>query len=579
MDTGEIKKFAVRSRQLFVEQVKVKAALLGFSEKGITEYREVKNEVIVNERVYPRKQWKEIERIVKKGKNSYLNLIDEVAYTWFNRFVALKFMEENGYISHRFVKSSSEKWYPDVLNSPELTGILDKNEIIQLRLNNEYEKLYKKLLIAHCNNLNKAMPFIFEEIDDYTELLLSDLLLSSKSIIAHIDKGLPAEFWKDVEIIGWIYQFYISEKKDQVIGSKKAYKKEDIPAATQLFTPRWIVDYLVQNSVGRIWMESYPKSILKDRMKYYVESDVDVEKKFYLNLNPENLMIIDPACGSGHILIRVFDILMNIYREMGYSDLDAVRNIVEKNLYGLDIDKRAVQLACFAVMMKAREYGGSKVLSQKFDLNIYEIQEVDENLITSTEFIKGLSKEEDGELQEILSIFVEAKNFGSLITIPDRYIEKLDYYLDLLSKQLNDDFDLTRKYASKYYQILKIAKILGQKYDAMIANPPYMGNRFHNDILKKFLQNNYPESKSDLFAAFIERGFEFLKDGGFEAMITMQSWMFLSRYEKLRKKILKKYQIVNMVHLGTRAFPEIGGEVVQNTAFVIRNCNPGDILE
>lgn len=578
MNTGEVKKFAVRARQLFIEQVKAKAALLGFNEKGVAEHKEVKTEVIVNESVYPKKQWKEIAKVVKKGKSDYLSLIDEVAYTWFNRFVALKFMEENGYINHRFVKSSSDKWYPDVLSAPEETNLLDKNEVIQLKLSNEYEKLYKKLLIAHCNNLHKAMPFIFEEIEDYTELLLPDLLLAANSIIAYIDKGLPSDFWKDVEIIGWLYQFYISEKKDEVIGSKKAYKKEDIPAATQLFTPRWIVDYLVQNSTGRIWLESYPKSVLKERMKYYVESDVDVEKKFYSNVNPEELKIIDPACGSGHILIRVFDTLMNIYREMGYSDLDAVKNIVEKNLYGLDIDKRAAQLACFAVMMKAREYAGSRIFRQKLDLNIYEIQEVDKNLVDSTEFIKGLSKEEDEQLQEILSVFLEAKNIGSLITIPETYLDKIDYFLEILENQLNDDFELTKKYASQYYQILKVAKVLGQKYDAMIANPPYMGNKAHNEILKQFLQKNYPDSKSDLFAAFIERGFEFLKDGGFEAMITMQSWMFLSSYEKLRKKILKNYQIVNMVHLGTRAFPEIGGEVVQNTAFVIRKCKPGDTL-
>jgi hypothetical protein len=488
MNTGEVKKFAVRARQLFIEQVKAKAALLGFSEKGVAEHKEVKTEVIVNESVYPKKQWKEIAKVVKKGKSDYLSLIDEVAYTWFNRFVALKFMEENGYINHRFVKSSSDKWYPDVLSAPEETNLLDKNEVIQLKLSNEYEKLYKKLLIAHCNNLHKAMPFIFEEIEDYTELLLPDLLLAANSIIAYIDKGLPSDFWKDVEIIGWLYQFYISEKKDEVIGSKKAYKKEDIPAATQLFTPRWIVDYLVQNSTGRIWLESYPKSVLKERMKYYVESDVDVEKKFYSNINPEELKIIDPACGSGHILIRVFDTLMNIYREMGYSDLDAVKNIVEKNLYGLDIDKRAAQLACFAVMMKAREYAGSRIFRQKLDLNIYEIQEVDKNLVDSTEFIKGLSKEEDEQLQEILSVFLEAKNIGSLITIPEKYLDKIDYFLEILENQLNDDFELTKKYASQYYQILKVAKVLGQKYDAVVANPPYMGNKAHNEILKKFLQ-------------------------------------------------------------------------------------------
>ncbi|MCB4205256.1 BREX-1 system adenine-specific DNA-methyltransferase PglX [Deferribacterales bacterium Es71-Z0220] len=575
MNTGEVKKFAVRARQLFIEQVKAKAALLGFSEKGVAEHKEVKTEVIVNESVYPKKQWKEIAKVVKKGKSDYLSLIDEVAYTWFNRFVALKFMEENGYINHRFVKSSSDKWYPDVLSAPEETNLLDKNEVIQLKLSNEYEKLYKKLLIAHCNNLHKAMPFIFEEIEDYTELLLPDLLLAANSIIAYIDKGLPSDFWKDVEIIGWLYQFYISEKKDEVIGSKKAYKKEDIPAATQLFTPRWIVDYLVQNSTGRIWLESYPKSVLKERMKYYVESDVDVEKKFYSNVNPEELKIIDPACGSGHILIRVFDTLMNIYREMGYSDLDAVKNIVEKNLYGLDIDKRAAQLACFAVMMKAREYAGSRIFRQKLDLNIYEIQEVDKNLVDSTEFIKGLSKEEDEQLQEILSVFLEAKNIGSLITIPETYLDKIDYFLEILENQLNDDFELTKKYASQYYHILKVAKVLGQKYDAMIANPPYMGNKAHNEILKQFLQKNYPDSKSDLFAAFIERGFEFLKDGGFEAMITMQSWMFLSSYEKLRNKILKNYQIVNMVDMGWHAF---GNPSYPSTAFVIRKCKPGDTL-
>lgn len=575
MNTGEVKKFAVRARQLFIEQVKAKAALLGFSEKGVAEHKEVKTEVIVNESVYPKKQWKEIAKVVKKGKSDYLSLIDEVAYTWFNRFVALKFMEENGYINHRFVKSSSDKWYPDVLSAPEETNLLDKNEVIQLKLSNEYEKLYKKLLIAHCNNLHKAMPFIFEEIEDYTELLLPDLLLAANSIIAYIDKGLPSDFWKDVEIIGWLYQFYISEKKDEVIGSKKAYKKEDIPAATQLFTPRWIVDYLVQNSTGRIWLESYPKSVLKERMKYYVESDVDVEKKFYSNVNPEELKIIDPACGSGHILIRVFDTLMNIYREMGYSDLDAVKNIVEKNLYGLDIDKRAAQLACFAVMMKAREYAGSRIFRQKLDLNIYEIQEVDKNIVDSTEFIKVLSKEEDEQLQEILSVFLEAKNIGSLITIPETYLDKIDYFLEILENQLNDDFELTKKYASQYYQILKVAKVLGQKYDAVVANPPYMGNKAHNEILKKFLQKNYPDSKSDLFAAFIERGFEFLKEGGFEAMITMQSWMFLSSYEKLRNKILKNYQIVNMVDMGWHAF---GNPSYPSTAFVIRKCKPGDTL-
>ncbi|MCK2088678.1 BREX-1 system adenine-specific DNA-methyltransferase PglX [Thauera aromatica] len=595
MNKAKLKTYAPQARKDFIAAVTQRANLLGLSDSaGKFEALPAERRgdvVLIAGREWPARVAQQRERLVRRiQRDGFGYTMEAVAYTWFNRFAALRFMELHDYLGHghRVLSSASAGGLPDILAhaadlaaSRELPG-LDAAHIAELKLaGNKDGELYRLLLVAQCNALSAAMPFLFERIDDETELLLPDNLLRTDAVIAKLVAEIPEEDWAEVEIIGWLYQFYISEKKDQVIG--KVVKSEDIPAATQLFTPNWIVQYLMQNSVGRLWLMANPASTLASQWPYYIqpaEQTPDVGAALAAitqtridedggSLNPESITVLDPACGSGHILVEAYALLKGIYLERGYRLRDIPRLILEKNLYGLDIDDRAAQLAGFALLMKARA-DDRRLFNDPPRLNVLSLQEskgldLDELATHLAPF--GVQR---GTVKVLLDTFEHAKTFGSLIQIPDALNAQLRALAEALEKA-NETGDLYAQAAAQdLMALVEQAKVLGRKFDAVVANPPYMGGKGMNGALKEFAKATFPDSKSDLFAMFIERGFGWCKANGFNSMVTMQSWMFLSSYEATREKLLEQRTIQTMAHLGARAFAEISGEVVQTTAFVLQ---------
>lgn len=620
MNKNAIKKFAVWARTELIARVSLKGA-----EYGITEDKmEDANAYSVNGKVLSNNEKKQrmalIERIKEKG---YKQVMEEVAYTWFNRFSALRFMEVNGYLPSRVRVFTDEEnnFKPQIITEAihlELDGI-DKEQVLELKDAEKTEELYKYLLIVQCNALSKILPGMFQKIADYTELLLPDNLLRNGSVIQQMIELIPEEDWKDaVQIIGWLYQYYNSEKKDDVFAAlKKNVKitKENIPAATQLFTPDWIVRYMVENSLGRLWLEGHPDA--KDQLlpteteqtnyangnrdpedtkwHYYLEEakqEPEVQshlmeiRKEYAMLTPEQIKVIDPCCGSGHILAYMFDVLMQIYENYGYTTREAVASIVENNLYGLDIDDRAAQLAYFAVMMKAVQYDKRffKRKDENGELNIPQprVHAVVESGNTDKEGIKHKNYDEhaleyfcngDAKLKEamntIISELYDAKEYGSILTITP---QNWDALYDRFAEIKEDIHMLSETVLTELLPLVQVAEALAQKYDVVVTNPPYMGGSGMSAKLSNFVKKNYPDSKSDLFAVFIEHCEQMVKKNGYQAMITQHAWMFLSSFEKLRVKLLEN-DIINMAHLGARAFEEIGGEVVQTTSFIMRKSH------
>ena len=522
-----------------------------------------------------------IGKIREKG---YEQVCEEAAYTWFNRFAALRFMEVNGYLPTRVRVFTDEEntFKPQILAEAmhlELDG-LDLDRVIALTDKNKTDELYKYLLITQCNALNAVLPGMFQKIHDYTELLFPDNLLREGSVIERMIAMIPEEDWTDqVQIIGWLYQYYNTEPKDKVFADlKKNIKisKEKIPAATQLFTPDWIVRYMVENSLGRLWVEGHPNDELKSNWRYYLEEaeqepEVQAQlaeiRKGYAALNPEDLRVIDPCCGSGHILCYLFDVLMQIYEASGYTARDAAQSILIHNLWGLDIDERAAQLSYFAVMMKARQYD-RRFFSRNIQPHVYAIAESNNVSREAVEyFCKGdaaLTK----AMQTILTELHDAKEYGSILTC-----SKQDWdALYARFHEIYDDIALHRDEALALLPLVQTAEALSLKYDVVVTNPPYMGGSGMSGKLSDYVKKNYPDSKSDLFAVFIERCGRMTGKSGCQAMITQHAWMFLSSYEKLRMK-LQASNVVNMAHLGARAFEEIAGEVVQTTSFVFRNTH------
>ncbi len=598
MNKAKLKSYAPQARKDFIAAVTQRANLLGLSESaGRFEALPAERRgdvVLIAGREWPARVAQQRERLVRRIQcDGFGYTMEAVAYTWFNRFAALRYMELHDYLGHghRVLSSATAGGLPDILAhaadlaaSRDLPG-LDAAHIAELKLaGNKDGELYRLLLVAQCNALSAAMPFLFERIDDETELLLPDNLLRTDSVIAKLVAEIPEEDWAEVEIIGWLYQFYISEKKDQVIG--KVVKSEDIPAATQLFTPNWIVQYLVQNSVGRLWLMANPTSTLKSEWPYYIEPaeqtpEVNAQLDALIqtrmaedggSLNPESITVLDPACGSGHILVEAYALLKGIYLERGYRLRDIPRLILEKNLYGLDIDDRAAQLAGFALLMKARA-DDRRLFNDPPRLNVLSLQEskgldLDELATHLAPF--GVQR---ATLKALLDTFEHAKTFGSLIQIPDALNAQLPSLAEALGKA-NETGDLYAQAASQdLMALVGQARVLERKFDAVVANPPYMGGKGMNGVLKEFAKATFPDSKSDLFAMFIERGFGWCKRSGFNSMVTMQSWMFLSSYEAMREKLLTQRTIQTMAHLGARAFVEISGEVVQTTAFVLQGQN------
>lgn len=648
MNKTAIKNFAIWARNKLIADSRYQLRLLGIDENGIKEKLpqsagdmefydigtrtpyEVSGEAV--------RQRRALVRRIQQGEQqedyatAYENVLEESAYTWFNRLIAIRFMEVNDYLPGRLRVLSSEsvnKIEPELVSTP-FDGDLDftsaeREQISQWQEENKTDELFRLLFIKECNALNECLPELFEKTKDYTELLLSVSVTDPDGVVYHLvhdidEADFNVEQGGQVEIIGWLYQYYNTEPKDKVFGRPNGTKirKEDIPAATQLFTPDWIVRYMVENSLGRIWVEKklndgkrcdgnltsdgsytgspawssgerqhYEKDFAeKMQWKYYLpaaEQEEAVEQQLakirvgYSQLKIEDIKLLDPCMGSGHILVYAFDVFMQIYESLGYDEKEAAESILTHNLYGLDIDDRAFQLAYFALFMKARQYS-RRVLKKGIELNICAIQESNgietwENL--TDEEVRE-SKSGLGVIERLLLEFRDAKEYGSLLAVPaENFQNALDWLEEAKTSNLVEElltFSWVSDLAARLPGLVKQAQVLSQLYEVVVTNPPYMGGSGMNAPLAKFVKKAYPDSKSDLFAVFIERCLELTKKNGYQAMITQHAWMFLSSYEKLRAKLQHK-EIVNMAHLGPRAFEEIGGEVVQTTTFVLQNMS------
>ena len=585
MDKNAIKKFAVWARRELIERVSQKAMQYGIEKDNIIDAAADSINGAVLTDVQKNQRRALISQINHKG---FEEVMEEVAYTWFNRFIALRFMEVNGYLPTRVRVFTDEEnnFKPQIIDEAlhlDLDG-LNMDKVYEFKNANQTEELYKYLLITQCNALNSVLPGMFQRISDYTELLLPDNLLREGSVIEQMISLIPEEDWQDaVQIIGWLYQYYNAEKKDEVFAAlKKNVKitKENIPAATQLFTPDWIVRYMVENSLGRLWVEGHPNDELKSGWKYYLEEaeqkpEVQVQlaeiRKEYAAMTPEQIKCIDPCCGSGHILAYLFDVLVQIYESYGYTTREAVESIVKNNLYGLDIDDRAAQLAYFAVMMKARQYD-RRFLSRQIQPNVYAIQESNGIDRYALEYFCNGDTKLKAAMDSVITEMHDAKEYGSILNITPVDFSSLYARFD----EVRDDISMSKENVlNNLLPLVQVAEALAQKYDVVVTNPPYMGSSGMGAKLADYVKKNYPDSKSDLFAVFIETCGRMSKKNGYQAMITQHAWMFLSSFEKLRGKLLHK-DTINMVHLGARAFEEIGGEVVQTTSFVMRKSYLAD---
>ncbi len=620
MDKAAIKSFSIWARNKLIADITYKAGLLGITDEGIkdalpqsaqdAQFYDIGTKepyAIHGEEI---KQRRELASVIRKKasqseyKDAYRNVIEEVAYTWFNRLIAIRFMEVNDYLpAHiRVLSSESGKLEPDLVTMPFDANIeFSKQEtehILQLKNDNQVDALFRFLFIKQCNALNAYLPRLFEKTSDYTELLLNVSVTDQDGIVYRLTHGIAEDDFNvsnigadgkptgQVEIIGWMYQYYNTEPKDEVFALlKKNIKitKERIPAATQLFTPDWIVRYMVENSAGRLWLEGHEDEGLKKQWTYYLDeagqiADVKPQlaaiREEYKKINPEQIKVIDPCMGSGHILVYAFDVLMQIYESYGYSRRDAAKGIVQNNIFGLDIDGRAFQLAYFAIMMKARSYN-RRFLTLGIEPNLCAIQE--SNGIEYNKDIGDalLSEGHRETLKYLLHTFVDAREYGSILTVEKRDYDGFLQAWESASEQAAENIVMLLWY-NECNQIVptlvKQAKFLSHKYDVAVTNPPYMGISNGNGKLNKYVKKNYPDSKSDLFAVFIERCGKMLEENRYQAMITQHAWMFLSSFEKLRAK-LQTVDTINMAHLGARAFEEIGGEVVQTTSFVMRKSH------
>jgi hypothetical protein len=606
-----IKNFAVWARRKLISDITYKAGLLGINEAGISEPLPISTDniqffdigtgkptEIANDEIKQRKGL--VTRIREKEstsdyKTAYQYVVEEVAYTWFNRLIAIRFMEVNDYLPSRVRVLSSHvigKAEPDIIATPYDTDLeftaYEQDRIMQLKDENKLDELFRMLFIKQCNKLNEVLPGLFEGTSDYTELLLNISFIDQEGIVKHlINDIVEDDFLEAVEIIGWMYQYYNIEPKavvDAYVGKSKV-PKEDVPAKTQLFTPEWIVRYMVENSLGRIWSEKCKSQKIpckvKEDWKYYleeaeqvpnVEKQLDKLRSEYKDKKLEDMKVIDPCMGSGHILVYAFEILMQIYESSGYSSRDAAGLIIKNNLYGLDIDDRAYQLSYFAVMMKGRKYD-RRFLIKGIKPNLCAIQE--SNGLNS--FEKGAEKLEIKAMHKqtanyLINVFKDAKEYGSILNIEEKDFTSLLSYLKELHKIGTEDMPLyiwLNDILNIIPALIKQGEIMASKYDVVITNPPYFSGSYMSPKLSRFVNKEFPNSKTDMFAVFIEKCLQISKANGYVAMITMHSWMFLSSYEKLRRRLATQ-DIINMVHLGSRAFEEIGGEVVQTTAFVYR---------
>ena len=607
MDKPAIKKFAVWARNKLIADTKYRAGLVGVTETTVAEPLPQSNETvqffdvglpqpyrIEGDAVTQRQRFvAELNKeTAKQGSYTaaYQTVVDKVAYTWFNRLIAVRYMEVNDLLPSRtrVLSSADGRAEPQIVTSP-FDAVLDytpaeQQQIVNLKNDNKLDEAFRLLFLKQCAALGDCLPRLFEQVDDYMPLLLALSFTDKDGVVCHLVNDIPESDWQDaVQIVGWLYQYYNTEPKEQVFANLKKNIKisaENIPAATQLFTPDWIVRYMVENSLGRLWSEGHP-DFDKSEWKYYLDEapqepqvaqQLAELRKGYAALTPEDIKCIDPCMGSGHILAYLFDVLMQIYRSAGYTDRDAAASIVEHNLYGLDIDDRAAQMAYFVVMMKGCHYD-SRFLRRRLNPHVYAIQESGE---LTADALGRLGKQES-TARTLLDTFKNAKEYGSILQPKVTLAE-----LDALQEQLREvdgasdmgsltDQLVAGQIVNVLYPLIEQARMLVQKYDVVVTNPPYMGSSGMNARLSDYVKKVYPDSKSDLFAVFIERCAQMDKRGGYQAMITQHAWMFLSSFEKLRNHIVDAQEISSLVHLGLGTFEDLNSKVVQSVAFVLRN--------
>jgi len=624
MNKTAIKNFATWARKKLIADITYKASLMGITDQGI---KSALPQSMPGEEAYDIgtkepyvisgnavRQRAHLARLIsdrEKGSDyqtAFNSVVEEVAYTWFNRLIAIRFMEVNDYMPDHIRVLSSEngsKLEPDMVTTPFDTELefteKEKQQIIQLKNDNAVDELFQMLFIRECNSLNQYLPRLFEKTADYSELLLNVSITDKEGVVYHLVHDIEEQDFDinnigedgrptgQVEIIGWLYQYYNAELKDETFALLKKNKKitkERIPSATQLFTPDWIVRYMVENSLGRVWLNGHPNDELKKHWIYYIDEakqEPDVEAKLleereeYKKLRPEDLTLMDPSMGSGHILVYGFDVLMQIYTSVGYSERDAAQSILKYNLYGLDIDERAFQLAYFAVMMKGRQYD-RRILTRGIEPHVYAIEESNDINRDHLKFLGNLQDEQTREknrkeLVRLLDQFQDAKIYGSIIKVEEYDFDALREYIHLtkIESQFSIETLGVQDTINKILYALSIAKVMQCKYFASITNPPYMGNGNMDIALVSYLKQYYPDSKSDLSTVFMERCFSFVKEQGYMAMINIPVWMFISSYKELRSKFLNNATIINMLHLGRGIF----GSDFGTTSFVFeKSCIP-----
>ncbi len=588
MDKRALQTYAEWAKQNLENQIEVSLKALGInSDNDIKQARKVGEYTIIDEdsNSYSADLYDKRNNITNLIKSKgYKNVIEEFAYTWFNRIIALRFMEVHDFLPHGFrvLSSRDGSFEPEILKNLNYVKDdlkLDMSFITSLNSQGKIEEVYRYVLFKQCNALSEILPMLFSNENAYLELLLPKALLKGDTIITKLLEIDENSFLEDVEVIGWLYQFYVANDR-QEFRDAKVVTKDLIPTLTQVFTPDWIVRYMTENSLGRLWLESYPNSSIKSEMKYYVEDakqEEDIQKKIneikYKNVNPEDIKVIEPCCGSGHILVYIFDLLFKMYEEKGYQQREIPSLILSKNIYGLEIDKRATQLATFSLIMKARKLN-NRFFNEKYYVEPNVIEIYDSRFFLDFDYksqminLKLFSDDEIKATTELIETFRYAKTIGSLLIMPKIDISLVENVIDKLTHKavitifnntlIADGPKLLKRLINQY-------KIMANKYDVMITNPPYLGISKMEANPKQYLSAKYPNSKSDMFAMFMET--PFVKKNGFRAMVNPDSWMFLVSYEELRKQIIFNESIVNMIHLGLGAFDA----TVQTTSFVIRN--------
>ena len=642
MNKTAIKNFAIWARNKLIADIQYRAGLMGITAEGIKnalpqstpnmEFYDIGTAEpysITGEAIQQRKKLVEILRQKEKDSDyatAYKYILEEVAYTWFNRLIAIRFMEVNDYLpSHiRVLSSETGKVEPDLVTTPFDTELdftpAEEENILRLKTDNALDELFRLLFIKQCNALNEILPALFEKTNDYTELLLNLSVVDQDGVVYHLihdidENDFNIEKGGQVEIIGWLYQYYNTEPKNAAFAKNGKITKDEIHAVTQLFTPDWIVRYMVQNSLGRLfidkrknegvfadgrgldemtWDEAEEKRITAEKhlaeqmeWKYYlpeaaqtkeVREQLDKIQQQSEYKDVRDIKVIDPCMGSGHILVYAFDVLMQMYEDAGYNQRDAAKSILENNLYGLDIDDRAYQLAYFAVMMKARQYN-RRILNGETTCQVYAIQESNNINRTHLKYLgAGMDDLEVNtarvQVEGLLDTLRDAKEYGSILKVESYNWELLRRFVSAADAgdQVTLDSAGLEVTVAQLLTLIDIAETIAQKYDVVVTNPPYMAISNGDARLNEYVKKNYPDSKADLFAVFIECCSAMTEQNRYQAMITQHSWMFLSSFEKLRKKLLRK-DTINMAHLGPRAFEEIGGEVVQTTSFVMRKSH------